>query len=219
MKIHLKLIFYFIVVIFLFACADKNKDNLTNPVVFLSDHAPVWTIYGDYLNAMDCERKDLVDNKSSKIEFNYKQENNTVIKLYWDGSIAPSFNDGLRVNYYGFFLKFTTPKDLTNAGYNNIKFSVKGTLNNNILEVRGINGSLSDKIQDSNNTVLDFITSYNLLAGSEFKIPITDSLSSVSEIISFAVKSTNPFDPYNFIESNGDESTLYIDNISLIKEL
>lgn len=200
MKLQIRLFFYFIFLIFLFACSDKTRNDLTNPVVYLDNYGPCWTIYGDYLNVSDLDSNMLyVTNQYSDVNFSYKEGENTAIKLYWDGSIAEN------KNYYGFYLQFKTAKDLTSAGYNKIKFQVKGTLNSNFLEVKGINTNNTDKISILNTDISD--TVYK-----SFEIPITVSLANVSQIIGAAVKSANRDN------LNTEESTLYIDNIELVKE-
>jgi hypothetical protein len=155
-------------------------------------------IYENFLNVSDFSSDMLyVNNNYSSVNFAYKEGDNTLIKLYWDGSIA----EGKK--YYGFYLKFQTDKDLTISKYNTIRFKIKGTLNNNFLVVKGLNDK--DKI---------IITSEEL-SSTEYidkKITLSCDLSSVQEIVGFAVNSAN------YVDICGDESILYIDDIELSKE-
>jgi hypothetical protein len=211
MKLRFKLIFYFIILIFLFACSDKSRNDLTNPVVYLNNFGPSWTIYGDSLNVADCDICYYVNNPLSNINFQYKEGNNTAIKLYWNGSISEN------KTWYGFYLQFKNVKNLTDAGYNRIRFSIKGNLNSNIMEITGFIFKGYENLNDADKAKYTFdklsLNATNI-SETEYKtkeLPITVDLANVYTIIGFAVKSTSRDD------MNSEDATVFIDNIELVK--
>ncbi len=197
-NLKLKYLLLSVSFIFLFACSDKDRNNLTNPVSYMSNYGPSWDIFKAGLNVVGCEVKYYVDNNYSTVTIN--KEN---IAVHWDGSIGVSYETGARVCFYGFEFDFDSIKNLTQPDYNKIKIGLKGDIANSELEIAGF--SDVDKIILKNNQ-LDSVN-YK-----EYIIPISASLSNVKKIIGFVIKSTGRDD------INADPANIYINYIKLIKE-